>query len=211
MNPYPLIYCPKGVARPACCPWQGGTGLLDGKGADAPVGGGVCYGGPFRGGAWKKTPGGWYVLLDGHQPQHLGRAQPHPRLVRWQAVPGHAPETWWRIPVMIQPLVRPDGQPDRARVYVSALDRVWGPDGWQAPSELEPIMRDLLAVSEGAPLADTAEERDLAVVRLAISLCALGQWVDGDLIATAGWLTDTVVLRIIKAAIGIDFMEPEDV
>lgn len=202
MNPYPLIYCPRGILRPSCCPWPAGVGLLDGKGADAPAGGGTCYGAAYRDGDWRKTPAGWYVLIEGHKPQHLGRAQSHPRILRWQAVPGHAPETWWRIPVLLAPMVTVDGQPDKAACYVSAIDRVWGPSGWEAPADLEPIMRSLLAIAEGVPLADTPEDRSRAVAQLAIDLAALGQWIDGDLMATAGWLTEDVMTRIIFAACG---------
>jgi len=208
MNPYPLIYCPQGVARPACCPSVGGTGLLDGKGADVASGGkggGVCYGGPYRDGAWQRTPAGWYVLLDGHKPQHLGRAQSHPRILRWQAVPGHLPETYWRVPVVLAPLVaEKDGA--AAACYVSALERVWYGDGWKAPTDLEDLHRSLLAIAEGVPLADTAAERDHKVTALAIELLELGQWVDGDLLAAAGWLTEALVERVILAACGA---EPE--
>jgi hypothetical protein len=207
VNPYPLIYCPKGVKRPECCPWLAGMGLLSGKGPDVAEGGeggGFCFPGPYRDGPWLKTGAGWYVLLDGHKPQHLGRTQPHPRIVKWQAVPGHLPETLWRIPVMIAPMVKPEGHPDKAACYMSALDRVWSPAGWSAPVELEPIQRQLLALAEGVPLHDSAEERDRMIAMLAIDLMSLGQWVDADLIAAAGWLTDAVVIRVVEAACGIE-------
>ena len=89
MNPYPLIYCPKGTDRPTCCPSPHIVSIVPGKGPDAAFDadgkptdlGGLCFGGTLQPGLrWAKTPKGWWIgLHPQHQPQHLRRVALHPR------------------------------------------------------------------------------------------------------------------------------------
>jgi hypothetical protein len=65
------------------------------------------------------------------------------------------------------------------------------------------MQRQVLAIASGVPLAETAEERDRACARLAADLLALGQWVDADLLAVLGWLSEDTMERVILAACGV--------
>lgn len=204
MTPYPLYYCPQGVARPLCCPHVGAVGALPGKGPDTvrtpegqAIGGdGLCWGGPLPApgtAVWTKAPAGWYVLLDGMTPQALRRSITHPRVLRWRTVRGISPDHRWRVPVL---LTRDEeGDP------LLAIDRVLTPDGWQAGDDLTPLLEPLQAVAAGRRLHEDPTERNEACIALAIDLLAIGQWLDRDLAAVTGWISEAVVIRVLRAAL----------
>lgn len=172
---------------------------MPGRGPDALVGDvdGICYGGPYEtdGWDWKPSPAGWWLGTCGHRPQDLVRLEDHPRVIRWRTIPGAQPEHTWRVPVLLTP--DPDGA---APAYVSALDRVMTPQGWQAPEDLRPLQEWLLHLAHRQTSAGTMEERNARFIQGAVALLAVGQWVDFDLLATAGWLSERLSLAIAFAA-----------
>lgn len=205
MNPYPLIYCPKGVDRPTCCPAPHVVGIVPGKGPDATFDadgkptdqGGLCFGGTLQPGLrWVRTPKGWWIgLHPQHQPQHLRRVALHPRIVRWTWVDGAQDGHRWQVPVLLTTTDEGD--------IVLALDRVWRgeADGWQAGDDLTAIVTRCLAIANQVALADSEAERDAAVRILAVDLLALGHFTDDDFLAGTGWLSESTMIRVVQAAI----------
>jgi hypothetical protein len=200
LTPYPLFYLPPSVQPPACCPHRVrfGTSRNAGPdGVDTPegrVGGsGHTLGGSFRHGDWRKSPAGWWLLCgEGHQPQHLVRMPAHPAIRRWRSVDGVIPGQRWRVPVL---LTLDQGD------LIDATDRRWTADGWQAADDLRPLLEPLLAVGCGILLDPDPTARNAAMVRLAVGLLAVGHWIDADLLATTGWLSESLVLRVVNAAL----------
>jgi hypothetical protein len=193
LTPYPVFYTPPGQPRPACCPHDGGLQLIA-PGPDGLLG--MLWGGAELPAAadWRQTHAGWWVRADGHLPQHLTRLDGHPRIPRWCVVEGALEDHWWRVPILI------DKQDE---TWGSALDRLWTGGEFGPPADLEPLQRQVLAIVAGVPLADTAEARDVACAKLAVELLALGQWVDSDLLAALGWLSEDMMERVILAACGV--------
>lgn len=207
LTPLPLIYCPAGVKRPPCWPLLAPVGLLPAKGPDVvrtvatdgseviTGGGGTMFGGPYVDGSpgWRPTRGGWWVQLLNHKPQDLIRIQRHPRVRQWVTVPGVRPDHQWQVPVLLD---RSSG------VLSSALDGVWDGERWSG-GDLEPLQSQLLALINGV---DQGGDTDLAaeVLRLALAGLAVGHHTDadGDLIAVAGWLSESMQLAILNAMAG---------
>jgi hypothetical protein len=203
MTPYPLIYTPQGVAKPACCPHLAATGCMRGVGPDTTTaedgtvqgGDGLVWGGTLTqagGLPWLRTPAGWYILAHGLTPQALRRVVTSPRIVRWHRIKGITGEHRWRIPVLVTQ--DEDGDP------ILALDRIMGPAGWQTPDEFGNLVEQLLAVRAGRPLHEDPVARNAACVELALALLALGQWVDRDLIVALGWMSEGFCIDILRAA-----------
>jgi hypothetical protein len=199
----PLIYCPKGIAKPACCAHGGAVGLLPGKGPDVSSvlegdqlvttgGGGLCYGGGWQPDApgWTLTSGGWYVQLLGHRPQDLIRLQSHPRVRRWQTVVGAQPDQLWQIPVLLE---------HGGNGYTSALDGVWNGQAWTA-GELADLQSQLLALVNGIGQGDPAFNMEQSLRDLAFALLAVGHWIDEPLLAVTGWFSEQLLARTILAA-----------
>lgn len=202
----PLIYCPKEVKRPACVP-QGRApiALYDGKGPDAVTtvvdgkeqtvgGGGTIYGSgydPATRATWKRTRAGWWVQLLNHRPQDLIRIQRHPRVRQWITIPGVRPDHQWQVPVLLEIA---NGQVN------SALDGIWDGERWTG-GELEPLQQELLALVNGV---EQSSPVDLAVAvrELAVKGLMLGQFVDLDLLAVAGWLSESLCLATVTAMAG---------
>lgn len=201
----PLIYCPVGIDRPACCAHRAPIAQLRGKGPDAVAtivgdqqvitgGGGNMYGG---GGyvadskGWKKTPAGWWVQLLNHRPQDLIRLQRHPRVRTWATVPGAHIGHEWQVPVLLE-------VSDTS--VTSALDGLWDGERYTG-GDLEPLQQELLAlisgVDQGSPVDIAAEVRRMAAQGL-----GLGQHVDLDLLAVAGWLSESLALATVSAMAG---------
>jgi hypothetical protein len=194
MSPYPLIYTPDGIAKPSCCPHLAPVACLPGRGPDG--GEGLCWGGslPLPGSVrWTKTPAGWWVALDGITPQALRRVSTHPRILRWLSIPGTSPDHRWRVPVLVTS--DEDGDP------ILAVDRILTADRWKESDDLAPLVSALLAVHAGRPLHESPDERNAACVALALDLLALGQWVDRDLAVAAGWVSESLVVEILRAAL----------
>lgn len=190
----PLCHCPAGVERPAWCPPDSPFSQT------AAAGGGFCWNGPYREGHWAKHAAGWSVLLNGHQPQHLVRSRPHPRIVQAVPVVGATPEQLWLVPVLIRPVL----VTDTAKLYEPAIDRVWRNGAWETPTDLDRIIAALLDRESDAPTPpDQIEAQNAALVRLAIDVLALTHHVDEALLSLTEWMTESVLLRVTKAAAGI--------
>lgn len=205
LSPTPLIYCPVGIPRPACCPHRAPVSLLPGKGPDAVTtlvdgqeettgGGGMIYGGsydPLTRDGWRKTRAGWWVLLRNHKPQDLIRLQPHPRVRQWVTVQGARSDHQWQVPVLFD---LSGGRID------SALDGIWDGEQWTA-GELAPLQSQLLAlingVEQATPVDLSAALRDLAVQGLAV-----GHFVDLDLMVVGGWLSESLCLTTVNVMAG---------
>lgn len=205
LSPYPLFYTPAGQPKPACCPHQAPLACLPGKGPDVTFapdgtalgGGGLCWGGPLPPAGmvtWTRSPAGWWVSLDGIVPQALRRVTVHPRVMKWVSIAGSAPGHRWRVPVLLT--TDEDGDP------LLAVDRVLTPDGWRESDDLAPLLEPLLAVHGGRRLHEDPDQRNAACVALALDLLALGQWIDRDLATITGWITESLVIDILRAAIG---------
>lgn len=212
LTPYPLIYTPKGMLKPACCAHPAPVGLYDGHGADAVIapdgtrsgGGGLCWGGPFDPTLnWVKTRAGWWVVLDGHLPQHTRRVVTHPRILRWTAVTGAQSDHVWRVPVLITPVVEAAGT-----VWQSACDRLYSRDGWRDADDLADLQQPLLALAQQVRQHDSEQANNAALTDLAIALLGLGHWIDADLLETGHWLSEMMVHRILVA--GLDRLPNHD-
>ncbi len=205
LTPYPLIYTPKGTPKPACCAHQAPMAVYDGHGADAVVaqdgtlsgGGGLCWGAPYDPSLpWKKSSAGWWAVIDGHLPQTSRRIVTHPRIVRWTAVTGAHHDHVWRVPVLLTPNVEAAGT-----TWLSACDRLYSSTGWRDADDLDALQQPLLAVAQNIRQHQGEAENNKALTNLAIELLALGHWIDPALLELAGWLSETMVFRILVAAI----------
>ncbi len=215
MTPYPLIFTPPGIEKPACCPHPGFVNIVPGRGPDCTVGnepaqatGGRCWGGIISDSpelTWLKVKAGWWLGLEGHLPQHLGRLRPHPSIRRWRIIEGAAPEHHWRIPVLIE--VAGDG---KDTWYVSALDGHWNGETFIDPPEFEKLQNRLLAIAYKQDLHVDQVERNRLVLDLALRLLAMGHWLDdaGDVVAAAKWLPESMMSRVILAALDFEPKEP---
>jgi hypothetical protein len=186
----PLCFCPPGVARPA---WTRNepTALLGNKG--------TCYHGGYREGDWKTSAKKWQVLLEGHKPQHLVRADQHPRIVTMVAVRGAEQDHAWAMPVLIRPILRTK----TVELYEPAVDRVLRGGELAMPTDLADLVHELLSWAAGAPPADPAEDGDRRLVRIACQGAALTHHVDLDLIDLAGWLTVAAAVRMVRGMCGL--------
>lgn len=212
LSPYPLYYCPPGVARPAHCPHIHIHGAVPEAAPDGAAG--TVFGGPALPAdreRWVQHPAGWWLLPGAHRPQDLVRLETSPRIQRWYLVQGALPSHWWRVPVLLTPADPKDpGNPDKGSV--SALDRIRHRGGWSAPEALRSAQERLLAVTLGYELAGTLEERNAAVVALAVDLLGLGHHVTEFELDTYGWLTESLVDRVlIAAAERTDALAPSEV
>lgn len=202
LTPYPLIYCPKNVLKPACCPHVGHVDVLRGKGPDAVLlpdgqpdlesGGGKCYGGGWQPGSWLKTRAGWYVQEGRHRPQDLIRLQPHPRVREWVTIQGAQPDHQWKIPLLLE-----QGESG----WTSALDGVWDGNEYHG-GELAALQEQLLAVVRDVVQGLDTPELLAAIRDLAIKILGIAQWVDEDLLIVKGFLSEMVALRAIVGAAG---------
>ncbi len=199
LNPYPLMFCPPGIDKPACCPHMGQVRVKSDAGPEGA--GGICWGGGYdaQAGTWTKTAAGWWLNLNGQQPQHLTRMQTHPRILRWRSIPGALEGHWWQIPVLLTHVLHGED-----KTYVSALDRIWSGTEWAAPSELKPIQERVLAVVNGIPLDMDLEVRNAAVRKLAVSILQIGQWVDQDFLSAAGWLSERMMLNAVACSADLE-------
>lgn len=197
ITPYPIMYLPKGVQRPSCCPHLGGPTTLDDKGPDYDPetkcgGGGMLLGSaeiPARG--WKRTNAGWWVCLQGHRPQDLIRLAPHPRILRRRWIEGAHPGQRWSVPVLLQ-ITGTDS-------YRSAIDGIWDGTQW-GQGELRSLFEPLLAFANGVPLAIDLEARNRAMIDLAIGILAVDHWIDESFLIAAGWFSEQVMARAVLAA-----------
>ncbi len=210
MTPYPPIYLPMGIPRPASCPHRGSNPLPAGVGPDAVVGeGGIVTGGGGtlcsahgyeRGSAgWRRTPAGWWLQLAGQQPQHLLRTARHPRIIRRAVLDGAHPGQKWSVPVLLAPS---DGG------YISTVDGIWDGERYAA-GDLAAVQETLMALASGLDLAPDLAAREAAVRQLVADLLAIDHWVDLDFLTGAEWLSERLLIAVPLAAMGEQV--PEDV
>lgn len=201
------------MQRPDCVPRgiQPIVGTAAGHGPDRKIGthgepldqGGICYGGSNPGHddkRWRKTGSGWYLLADrsNYLPQHFRRGIEPRAVQRWQLVQGAEPDHFWAVPVVIFP-------DHERKTFASALDRVWaGDDLWQEPEGWEPIASKLRAIAYDTPLHEELSERNKAITQLAVDLLKVGHWIDHDMMVAMQWMTETLQVNVIKAAMGIE-------
>lgn len=223
MNPAPFFFVPGAKPQaPACCPHHAPFRVAPGGGPNADLDsegkprdpGGFLYGIGARipdGVTWQKTAAGWYVAWNGQQPQDLARLNTHPRILAWRWIIGAELTHRWRVPILIAP--EPKQQAD-LRVFTSALDRAFGPNGWEEPHDLEPLAQILFALSRDERVRPDIDANNMILVETAAALAGLGHWVDLPLISSrTGWFTDLVVTRILRASSGLepDPALPEDI
>lgn len=203
MSPYPLIYTPPGVARPACTPHRAAFAAKTGHGPDQA--GGTCWGDGLPDpvlGTWHRSPASWWVYEDGTLPQHLQRIDRHPRIQRWAWIDGAIDGHRWLIP---QFLTR-DGNRD----LLLTVDRQLTADGWQVGEDLRPLIEALMAIEAGVPLRTTQDERNAAIIDLVMKIMALGSWSDRDLVIALGWFTEALAIRVLRVAMGLAPVLPND-
>lgn len=195
---FPLVYCPKGVARPTWFPLGEAHALALGAGPDAHqvddhvVGGdGVCYNGTLRAGTWRKAEAGWYLLDEGAMPNHLIRLDPPRAVLRWSTVTGIAPEHRWQVPVLLTSQID-----DEAVRWSSALDQVLGSQGWAPPAAFAAIQETLMALVTDR----LAGDQEALLTRTALELLTFGQHGDRDLWQLLGWISETLICRVLMAA-----------
>lgn len=195
------------LTRPECCPHLAAFGLKPGHGPDVAAGGpggGTLFGGTLEdlpdGSTWTRSPAGWYVATCGHRPQDLLRLDRHPRVVTWARIDGALPGQGWQVPVLLTPAGEADEHGYVADGYLSALDRIWDGTTYGTPQDLAALQEPLLALANGVSVGGTLEQRNAAMRELAIGLLTLGQWVDGDLLAALGWLSERLQVQAILAA-----------
>jgi len=188
----PLVFCPPGVTRPAWARNEPVARL-------AAAGGGICYHGGWRPGAWQLGAAGWQVLLDGHRPQHLVRAEQHPRSPILIAVQGLAEDHIWAVPVLGRPIRRTAS----AELYEPAVDRIWRGGDLQMPEDLANLVHELLQWAAGAPSSIPDEDGERRLVRLAAQGVSLTHHVDLELIDLAGWMSLAVAQRILRGMAGL--------
>jgi hypothetical protein len=206
MRPGIRYYCPPGIDRPAHREDLGaGAELLPGKGPEAALGqgagGGAVYGGLYvdREPGWQRTAAGWWVHLGGTVPQHLVRAAPHARIIRWSLVAGALPEHRWRVPVILMPQ---GGEAGVEPVYVSVLEKEWRGDeaGWKTPPELVVMQDQLISVAHDLAMSSDLEAQTKDITDLTLALLAIGHLVSRHEIAAGGWLSELTMLRVLAAA-----------
>lgn len=206
MNQLPRWYIEQGKPRSAhiCAP--GGMTLMDGVGPDA-VGGGTIIGGDYVPGetGWLNTGAGWWIHLHEVAPQTLAKLSLHPRILRWSPVAGSVNGHWWQVPVLLAPLVDGSGN---AVLYQSALDRSWNGKEWIDPADLTELQTRLHQVAFG--LANGTVASDAELVRVVTDLLSLGHHLHAAEMAAAGWLTHTLLLRILLAAADVPLCEAAD-
>jgi hypothetical protein len=186
----PLCFCPDGVARPA---WTRNEPVA----RLATAGGGVCYHGGWKPGDWKAGKDGWHVLIEGHRPQHLIRAEQHPRIPTLIPVQGLAEDHVWAVPVLIRPLMRTKS----AELYEPAVDRIWRGGDLQMPEDLGDLVHELLQWAAGAPTEEDGERR---LIRIAARGVSLTHHVNLELIDLAGWMSLAAAVRIVRGMCGLN-------
>jgi hypothetical protein len=197
VNSYPLYYCPEGISPPEHCPHVHNFRARDGAGPDGGTGTFYASSGDIPAGLnWKQTDKGWWFAIGSQRPQDLIRLQTSPRIVRWHALHGADKRHAWRIPVLIEP--QNPNDPDT--IYISALDRIWRGGDYATPKDLHDAQVALLHVAHHVALGDTIEDRNNALVDLAVKIVSLGHHVSRYEIIEKGWFSEAVIRDIVFLA-----------
>lgn len=203
LSRFPLVYCPRGVDRPQWFPLGEAHAQMLGAGPDAKKGGdgtitggdGTCYNGAFRPGAWRRTAAGWWILPEGHLPEHLVRLDPPASILRWRTVAGADPKHRWQVPVLLVADIT-----ETAITWRSALDRVYTPEGWRDPEAFLSVQERLMALTQDRLLADEDDANERALIALALDILRFGQHGDAELWGALGWISETFIARVLVAA-----------
>jgi hypothetical protein len=127
-------------------------------------------------------------------------------LVRFHLVQGAKSDHFWQIPVLLTPL-EPD---DRTKGFRSGVDRIAATDGaFVAPEAIEQLQILLLMVVRRIPLAKTEKARNQAMVDLAQRIAGLTHYVSRHEFLIAGWMSETLMTRIVHAAIDLPELQQE--
>lgn len=195
-------YCPPGIPKPAHAVIPGNLQCELTGGPPGALPGGMCYGAavePDEAGWLEHPKGHWFNFTDA-EPALLIRLDPHPCLITWKDTVGAHPKHLWRVPVLLVPEYKEDG--DIAR-FNSALDRVWTGKGWNTDATIGDLQRRLLMVVHGigTKRADLKSEES---VQVALEILRLGQVFDEHEVTAAGWVNELLVVRVLIAACGME-------
>lgn len=209
MNVYPRWYVPEGIARPAHVRLPLGARCAPGVGPDVAgggAGGGQMIGGTFLPGesGWHKAADGWWVNIGDANPQALVRLDRHPRVLRWEAVPGIRADHWWMVPVLLTPELDQEG---RSVIYVTALDQSWRGDRWADPHDLVELQRRLLNACLAMAPEKLSEQALNELAHLVTDLLKMHHDVTADEMIAGGWLTLNVMLRILTTAADVPLID----
>lgn len=204
MSNLPRWYVPKDGERPPHVPIIMAQRLVDQVGPD-PVGGGTVYGGPYTVGepGWAKA-GDWWINLRDVEPQTLAKLNTHPRVLRWTPVAGSMTGHWWNVPVLLTPTTDGDGKPV---LYRSALDQHWNGEEWTDPTDLVGLQERLREVALNVAGGQVSDDR--ALVGLVSDLLMLGHLIHPRELAASGWLTRSLLLRVLIAAADVPLPEAD--
>jgi hypothetical protein len=184
--PRPRYYLPPGMRLPGhLSPSLGLYQCREGHGPDQA--GGMCVGGPYydQEPGWELTAAGWWVHLAQTSPAECQRLYPLDGTM--VAIP-HTPHAW-QIPHLLQ--VGKTG-------LECAVDPVLTDQGWQPPAHLRPV---IAALREAIDHAEAwAADDEPRLIRLCVDLIAVNYDLELTEIIAAGWLTQAMIPRIIRAA-----------
>lgn len=196
---FPLYYLPKGMPRPAHLVHQGGiavsasTGPTDATEAER---GGTIFGAAWDDRTlplWRKTQAGWWVAMGSATPMQFSRMVP----VEGAIIPGKDPDHRWLVPSLLR---WRDGFG-----LVSAVPAEFRDYQWQAPAHLEPLLVKLKCLFYWQAEGDVPEVPDDEALRLAVDILALNYHISLDELTVSGWLTDRLVLEVMRTAVGLDY------
>ena len=201
--PYIAYYCPPGISPPQYFPWRGlvgGQGLIprapDGRQLSPDGKPGLFYGaGIYDSGSlphWKESSLGWWINAAGKGPQHCARQRLMPR---GTTVEGITPDHRWYVPQLLE------HHPEA--LLVCAADEIYRGGKMQVPQHLEKTIDHLrMLVLSGMQETPTIPDDD--VIALAVDILALNYHISIIELDLLGWLSSSLVQRIITAASGID-------
>lgn len=196
---FPLYYVPPGKQRPAHIVHQGGIRVVDGVGpedAGPDERGGTVFGSAWDPRAlplWRKTQDGWWLAMGTATPVQLARLAPLDGAI----VPAHQPGQSWLVPRLLH---WRDGHG-----LVSAVPNEYRDYQWQPPLHLEPLMLRLRSVFYWERGGEVPEVPDAETVQLAVDILALNYHVSLHELTLAGWITDRLVLDVLRTAVGLDY------
>jgi hypothetical protein len=144
---------------------------------------------------WQRLPSGRWLHAHCLTPSAFLRLDPDPALIHHETVSGAHPGHIWSIPVLLH------GSEEAG--WKSALDRTWrGRDAWAVSPLLADLQTDLLRVAAGVPIATDPDLNAQALIHLATRVLGLVYHLTDDELAALGWISESLVLRIIVAALG---------
>lgn len=196
---FPLYYLPPGMKRPVHIVHQGGGGVgasIGPDGASDDERGGTIYGSAWDDRTmpmWKRTQAGWWVAMGDATPMQLARLVP----MEGDLVPGSKPGHSWLVPRLLR---WRDGYG-----LVSAVPAEFRDYQWQPPPHLEPLMVKLKCMFYWQKDSEVPEVPDDEAVDLAVQILALNYHITIHELTVEGWLSDVLVLAVLRTAAGLDY------